>query len=298
VLQLREFCLLREPSEPRQERDHARGRGLPLSTVRINGLTVVCGLSVGWKAERQLCGAQQCRAAFHIMKRKIFALSQRYANALRKHLKAKLRVTLKPAVVLGRRAVALGLETLEMARMHERAFAALGPSNVKPAIIKHAEIFFTEAITPIVETHRAARQSRLDLNQLTDTLNDRTTELASRNRQLQRGIVRRKSMEAALKKSGVHYSKLLKESLRLQAGLRQLTHQVLAAQEDERKKMSHELQNEIAQTLLGINARLLSLKQQARRNAHCLKDEIATTQRLVIKSARSVRRVAREFQSA
>ena len=73
-------------------------------------------------------------------------------------------------------------------------------------------------------------------------------------------------METALKKSGEHYAKLLKESLQLQEGLRQLAHQVLATQEDERRKISRELQDEIAQTLLGINVRLLSLKQEARSN--------------------------------
>ena len=118
-------------------------------------------------------------------------------------------------------------------------------------MIKRAEIFFTEAITPIVETHRAARQSKIDLGRLNETLTRRTTELAATNRQLQRGIVRRKSVEAALKKSGQHYARLLKDSLQLQEGLRQLTHQVLAAQEEERKKISLELQDEIAQTLLG-----------------------------------------------
>ena len=147
-------------------------------------------------------------------------------------------------------------------------------------------------MTPIVETHRAARQSKIELNRLTEKLDKRTAQLASANGQLQRGIVRRKSVEAALKKSGVHYSKLLKDSLNLQQGLRELTHQLLTAQEDERRKMSIELQNEIAQTLLGINARLLSLKQEARINTHGLKNEIAATQRLVVKSARSVRRIA------
>ena len=102
-------------------------------------------------------------------------------------------------------------------------------------------------------------------------------------------------MEAALKISGEHYAKLLKDSLQLQEGLRQLTHQVLAAQEDERRKISRELQDEIAQTLLGINVRLLTLKQEARTNTKGLKNEIASTQRLVLKSAKSVRRVAREF---
>jgi signal transduction histidine kinase len=102
-------------------------------------------------------------------------------------------------------------------------------------------------------------------------------------------------VEAALKKSGEHYSKLLKDSLQLQEDLRQLTHQMLAAQEDERRKISVELQDEIAQTLLGINVRLVSLKQEARSNTQGLKNEIASTQRLVVKSTESVRQAARGF---
>ena len=64
------------------------------------------------------------------------------------------------------------------------------------------------------------------------------------------------------------------------------------------RKSACELQDEIAQTLLGINVRLLSLKQEARNNTKGLKNEIASTQRLVVKSAKSVRRVAREFGNA
>ena len=232
------------------------------------------------------------------MKRKLFVLSERYAKALRTHLRAGLSASLRPALGLGRQAVALGLETLELARMHEQAFATLGPSRTKHQSLRKAEVFFTEALTPIVATHRAARQSKIDLGRLGEKLGARTAELASSNRQLQRGIARRKSVEAALKKSGIHYSKLLKDSLHLQAGLRELAHQLLAAQEDERRKMSVELQNEIAQTLLGINARLLSLKQDARVNTQGLKNQIAATQQLVLNSAKSVRRVAREFRSA
>jgi signal transduction histidine kinase len=229
------------------------------------------------------------------MKRKRTGLSEQYVTALRQHLKRGPRASLLPALGLGRRAVALGLETLDLARVHEQAVATLELSASKDGFIKRAEDFFAEAITPIVETHRAARQSKIDLNRLNQTLNQRTVELAVTNRQLQRGIVRRKSVEAALKKSGEHYARLLKDSLQLQEGLRQLTHQVLAAQEDERKKISIELQDEIAQTLLGINVRLVSLKQEARSNTRGLKDEIASTQRLVAKSAKSVRRAAREY---
>jgi two-component system sensor histidine kinase DegS len=229
------------------------------------------------------------------MKQKLIGLSQRYVTALRKHLKPGPRANLQPALRLGREAVALGLETLELARIHERALTTLELSRSKNGLIKRAEVFFTESLTPIVETHRAARQSKSDLHRLNGKLDRRTVELASTNRQLQRGIVRRKRVEAALKKSGVHYTRLLKDSLQLQEGLRLLTHQVLAAQEDERQKISRELQDEIAQTLLGINVRLLSLKQEALSNTKSLKNEIASTQRLVVNSARSVRRVAREF---
>jgi len=229
------------------------------------------------------------------MKQKLTKLSQRYVTALRKHLKQGPRASLQPALGLGRQAVALGVETLELARIHERALTTLGLFNSKNGVIKRAEIFFTEATTPIMETERAARQTKVDLSRLKETLGQRTEELAVTNRQLQRGVVRRKAMEDAFEKSGQHHHKSLEESLQLQKRLRQLTHQVLAAQEDERKNISRELQDEIAQTLLGINVRLLSLKQEVRSNTKGLKNEIASTQRLVVKSAKSVRRIAHEF---
>jgi hypothetical protein len=46
---------------------------------------------------------------------------------------------------------------------------------------------------------------------------------------------------------------------------------------------------------LGVHVRLLSLKREARANTKNLKKEITRTQRLVVKSARSVRRVARKL---
>jgi signal transduction histidine kinase len=231
------------------------------------------------------------------MKQKLTLLSQRYVAALRKHLQPGSGANLQPALELGRRAVALGLETLELARIHEQALATLKLSNVKNGLIKRAKIFFTEAIIPIVEIHRIARQGKVRLNRLKETLNHRTEELAATNRQLQRGVVRRKVMEDAAEKNGRHHQKCLEESLQLQERLRQLTRRVMAAQEDDRRHISRELQDEIGQTLLGINVRLLALKREARSNTKGLKNQIATTQRLVLKSAKSVRRVAREFGS-
>jgi signal transduction histidine kinase len=231
------------------------------------------------------------------MKQNQIRLSKKYEAALGKHLKKGPQASLRPALELGREAAALGLETLELARIHEQALATFELSNIKNGFTKLAGIFFMEANTPIEETQRAARQNKLHLIRLKETLSQRTEELAVTNRQLQRGVVRRKVMEDAAEKCGENHKKCLEESLQLQKRLRLLTHRVMAVQEDDRKSISRELQDEIAQTLLGINVRLLSLKQQARSNTKGFKNEIASTQRLVAKSALSVRRIAREFGS-
>ena len=82
------------------------------------------------------------------MIQKLIRLSQRYTAALRKHLKRGPRDSLQPALALGRQAVAVGLETLELARIHEQALKALELSKSKDGLIKRAESFFTEAIAP------------------------------------------------------------------------------------------------------------------------------------------------------
>ena len=239
------------------------------------------------------------RREYANMKQKLIRLSRRYETALRTHLRPGARAGLAPALELGHQAVALGLETLALARMHEQSLVALLPEHAARTHVtmtRRAGTFFAEALAPIAEAHRAARQNKINSLRLAETLNQRTRELAATNRQLKRGIRRHKYVETALMKSGVHYAKLLKDSLQLQKGLRQLTHQVLAAQEQERKKISLELQDEVAQTLLGINVRLLNLKREARTNSKGLKQEIASTQRLVAQSAKSVGKYNQELK--
>ncbi|HZR21668.1 MAG TPA: histidine kinase [Verrucomicrobiae bacterium] len=229
------------------------------------------------------------------MKRKLASLSERYLKELKRHLRRGPRAGLGSAHGLGRQAVALGLETLDVAKIHERALVALEASSSSNGLSKRAELFFKESITPIERLHRAALRSGLHLEQLDKKLNRRTVDLASSNRSLQKSIDRRKQVERALKKSGGHFRQLLEESRRLQKHLQKLAHQILTAHEDKRKKISHDLQDEIAQTLLGINVRLLSLKKEAALNAEGFKKDIASTQRLVDQSVKSIKRFAREF---
>lgn len=229
------------------------------------------------------------------MKQKQLGLLPRYVAALGKYLKQGHHAKLQPALKLGRQAVALGVEILELARIHERALVALDLSKASQALIKRAELFFDEAIVAIVETHRAWQQSERNLIRLSRKLGRRTAEMAGTKRQLQRGTVRRKSAETALKTNGEHYAGLLKVSLQLQEGLRRLAHKSFAAQEQERKTISHQLQDEIGQTLLAINVRLLTLKSAARGNTAKLAKEIVSTQQLVEASVQSVNRYAREL---
>ena len=229
------------------------------------------------------------------MKQKFTRLSRRYVAALRKHLKQGPQASLKSAHGLGRQAVSLGLETLDVARIHQGALATMEASSSRDGIIKQAEIFFTEAVTPIEKTHKAALEANARLNRVNKTLDRRTVDLAASNRSLKQSVARRKTVEGDLKESKAHSKRLLEESHRLQRHLRDLTQQILTAQEDKRKKLSHDLQDEIAQTLLGINVRLLSLKKEASTNAKGFKKEIASTQRLADKARKSIKRFAREI---
>jgi signal transduction histidine kinase len=229
------------------------------------------------------------------MKRKLTALSNEYLRALKNYVRQGPQAGIGSAYGLGRRAVAMGLETLDVAKIHERALAALEASSSSDGLIKRAELFFKETITPIEKIHRAALGGAIQMDELDKKLVQRTMDLAASNRSLKHHMVRRKSVEKALKKSSGNSRKLLKESRRLQKHLQQMTHQILAAQEDKRKQISHKLQDEIAQSLLGINVRLLSLKKEAALNAQGFKKDIASTQRLVDQSVQSIKRFACEF---
>jgi signal transduction histidine kinase len=230
---------------------------------------------------------------------KLKGLSRRYVAALRKHLTRGPRASLQAADALGRQAVASGLGTLELARIHKRALTALTTSGLSPGrdgVLRRAETFFVEALAPMEETQRAMRQANVHLSQVNETLRRRTVALAAANRRLKREILQRQAAEAALKKSEQHYSQLLEQSRLMQEQLRHLSRQLLLAQEEERKEISRELHDEIAQTLTGINVHLATLKVEAAINTTELRKKIVRTQKLVEKSVNIVHRFARELR--
>ena len=233
------------------------------------------------------------------MKRKFYL---RYQAAMRRFLKHGRQADLESARGLGGQALAAGLQTLDLAKLHEQTLVKEllpgCPAGQRAKLIQQAGIFFTEAITPIETTHRGSREAAVHLNQIVEMLSQRTVELAASNGELQDEIIQRKAAEAALKKSESHYSQLLEQSDNMQQQLRRLSRQILSAQEDERKEISRELHDVIAQTLTGINVRLAALKKEAALNTKGLDRNIARTQRLVEKSVDIVHQFARELRPA
>jgi signal transduction histidine kinase len=236
------------------------------------------------------------------VKKRLASLVQRYQTALRNHLARRKPATLESARGLGSEALAAGLQTLDLAKLHEQILVkellSIKVTRQRHALIKEAGKFFAVAILPLEKLHRSTQEATAHLEKIVASLSRRTMELAAANMELSMEIAQRKAVEVALKKSKHHYGQLLAQSDRMQEQLRQLSRQILSAQEDERKKISRELHDVIAQTLTGINIRLASLKKEAGLNTKGLERSIASTQRLVEKSVNIVHQFARELRPA
>ena len=121
--------------------------------------------------------------------------------------------------------------------------------------------------------------------------------LTASTRELEQEIIQRQAVEESVRQSEQYKSELLKQSHHMQAQFRHLSHRVLMAQEEERKRISRELHDVVAQTLTGINVRLALLKKEgATLNARDIDLEIGRTQRVVEESLNIVHQFARELR--
>jgi signal transduction histidine kinase len=232
--------------------------------------------------------------------------AKRYYAALRLHLRQRPRGQSPPRAAgsLGRAAVGLGLDTLDLARVHDGAVAALRSpqslTNGRNGDGPHTPAggFLIEALMPIEQTHQAAQTTASHAQRLDGVLRQRTTALVVARRQMRREIARRKLSETQLVQGAQHYSLLLARSRRMQDQSRRLARLVLSAQEEERREISRQLHDEVAQILAGINVQLATLRDTAAINSRGLRRRIAQTQRLVEHSVQVVHRYARELRPA
>jgi PAS domain S-box-containing protein len=124
----------------------------------------------------------------------------------------------------------------------------------------------------------------------------RAASLSIVNAELRHEIVRRHTVEKALRRSEQDQRRLLDQSREMQERLRHLSHRILQTQEDERKRISRELHDEITQILVGISVHLEGLIRQATIDPARLKQKIVRTQRMVEKSVQIVHQFARELR--
>lgn len=198
--------------------------------------------------------------------------------------------------------MAAGLSAADLARVHKRALLILAaaPDFAPTACrsLERAGAFFAQALDPLEAGQRAAREANRRLRQRNEILRGQSAALTRHNRQLLRKIARRHDGEVKIEEARARYRTLFLESQTMQHKLRHLTRQLITAQEEERKRISRELHDEVVQTLVGINVELSALSHDFHAGAGLLKRKIAHTQRLVETSVNAVHRFARELRPA
>jgi PAS domain S-box-containing protein len=127
----------------------------------------------------------------------------------------------------------------------------------------------------------------------------RVDALAASNVELNRQIVRRQESEAALLQTQQKQILLLEQSRQQEERLRDLSHRLLHAQEEERNRISRELHDVISQNLIGINVSIAGLATgDPAADPGEFQRKIASTQKIVAESVERVHHFARELRPA
>jgi PAS domain S-box-containing protein len=124
----------------------------------------------------------------------------------------------------------------------------------------------------------------------------RVDVLASSNLKLKEEMIRRQVVQEDLRAVRIEQSRLLKQSRLQQKQMRELSHRILEAQEDERERISRELHDVIAQTLVGINVHLAALSEASASDPVGLQTQISHTHLLVENAVEIVHNFARELR--
>jgi signal transduction histidine kinase len=202
-----------------------------------------------------------------------------YHSALRDYLAQPSEATLRQAHEIGRAAISAELGVFELIRLHHEALNEGVVSADPAAAVRCApmlEAFLFEALSPCETAYRGFRRAWELIEQLNTTLAGHNEALALSNVQLEEEISMRQRTEAKL---------------------RERTAQVLAAQQEERERISRRLLDEVDRTLTAVNVALAACKRQAASDSE-LRKKVAEAEALLVSSVEAVHSLARELRPA
>lgn len=197
-------------------------------------------------------------------------LSEAYLAAVRSYVLQAPEGDLASAREIGSLAIQLGGGAADFAKLHKLSLAIFAlprySGNDAVYLATRATEFFTEAVSAMEEVPSFNGDP-----------------------------LPREKTKHEINTSAENSVLLLEKSRLLEERLQEHARKIMASNEAERKQLSLLLQDEIAQTLLGLQMTLLALNKEASNNHDHLVKEINTTQRLVNESVQTITRFAREF---
>jgi signal transduction histidine kinase len=217
-----------------------------------------------------------------------------YQGALLEHLANPSVASHRNAFALGKAALDGGMKMSDVIRLHHQALAdvplAEGSHSERAGSASALESFLLEALMPyrLLEGTRA-RQLKF--------LEEQNEALALRIVRLEAEVADREIAEAAMRDSKDRYFQLYQDARAKEADLRQLSAQVLSAQEEERKRISHDLHDEIGQALIAVNVSISILKSQVASDSE-FRRNIAGAEQLLAHTMQTVHSFARELRPA
>jgi signal transduction histidine kinase len=228
----------------------------------------------------------------HRINRTRAKLVSHYRRALRDYLGHRDHARLQAAYELGCIGLRSGMGVFDMARLHEETLAkAMTDYGGRAEMLQQAraaETFLLDALSPFEAARRGLPEAYVRLEQLNETLDKRNTALAAIT-------ARQRPMEEALRTSKGRCLKLFQQARSMKKDIQQHSAKMVMAREEERKRISRELHDEIGQVLATVNVGLSLLKKQAGHD-RSFQNRVTATQRLLEQSMESVHRFARELR--
>lgn len=224
----------------------------------------------------------------------------RYQAVLGEYLARPDEAALQQAYELGRAAMNAGFGIVDVARLHHQALGGGAMAGQKASVALIApvsEAFLLEVLAPFEAAYRGFGSARARLQQINGVLAERNEELALANAHLEEEIRVRRRAEEALREHKDHYFKLFQQAHAMEKDLRELSARVLSAQENERKRISRELHDEVGQALTAVNVAIAMLKKRVRSDK-AFERKVAKAEQLLAQSMEMVHSFARELRPA